>query len=600
MSFDFNKYSKRKPEDKNEWLYKLETYEDYLNALEKCFSIKSEAGGKIPFKLRRAQKRLLKTYVEARQAGKGIRIVHLKARQYGGSTLIQSLMVLDAIRHPDSSLLTVAHETTSSAHIMDDMALFMIDTMCNKIGIKVKKRRYRPNMQLTLSNRAKLESATAKNLNLGRSKTFRFLHLSEVAFWWRTLHTFKAADDIFQSVLGTLPEATEVPDATVILESTGYGRQGAFYEYYRDAKEGKSNWIPFFVPWYEIEKYELPVLPEEEENAEIFVELMEELTNDPDANPVHLIRRLGITKEEVSLIRQASIPITWGQILWRRQKLNDFRGDIDRFNQEYPATADDAFSATGIPAFNPQSLIWYEQRIQKGPGYRLFENIKDNIIEESDTGFLRVWEEPDPKGKYVVSADVAAGNSAHKFSAVTASYSAAEVFRIDQEQITQVAEYMARPDPIEFGGILFAIASWYNTALLVPERNADGFSTINEILHLNYHNLYARNVDTADPMRIVYGIQTDVKTKKMMLNAMRYMVAHRQVVIRSMRLIQQMYTVNYTPDGRIIMPQDADLVMATMIGLVAVQEERIVQVNSPDDDDNGGLIWDPELGLVYS
>ncbi|MBR5241403.1 MAG: hypothetical protein IKW05_05650, partial [Muribaculaceae bacterium] len=55
--------------------------------------IKNKMGdGDIPFKLNRPQRRLLAEMEEMRIKGKPIRIILLKARQWGGSTLVQIYM----------------------------------------------------------------------------------------------------------------------------------------------------------------------------------------------------------------------------------------------------------------------------------------------------------------------------------------------------------------------------------------------------------------------------------------------------------------------------------------------------------------------------
>jgi len=272
---------------------------------------------------------------------------------------------------------------------------------------------------------------------------------------------------------------------------------------------------------------------------------------------------------------------------------------IDRFNQEYPATVNDAFNATGSPAYNPESMSRFESDARLTT-YTPYGVLGYPSPEPDPSGFFRVWKLPVPGSRYVIGADVAAGDSAHKFNANKASYSAAQVLLIRPDNVVeQVAEYMARPDPIEFGEILTLIGTFYNNATLVPERNADGLSTIGEILHHNYQNLYTLNLDAGDALKILYGLQTTATTKKQMLNRMRYAVSHQKTVIRSLRLIQQMHTVHYTLDGRIIMPRDADLVMAFMIGYTVAEDEIKTQQiinNSPNEE--GGLRWDSELGLV--
>ena len=62
--------------------------------------IKNKMGdGDIPFKLNRPQRRLLAEMEEMRIKGKPIRIILLKARQWGGSTLVQIYMAWIQLVH---------------------------------------------------------------------------------------------------------------------------------------------------------------------------------------------------------------------------------------------------------------------------------------------------------------------------------------------------------------------------------------------------------------------------------------------------------------------------------------------------------------------
>lgn len=53
----------------------------------------------IPFKLNRAQRRVLNKLEKLRKAGKPIKFILLKARQWGGSTLVQIYMLWIMLVH---------------------------------------------------------------------------------------------------------------------------------------------------------------------------------------------------------------------------------------------------------------------------------------------------------------------------------------------------------------------------------------------------------------------------------------------------------------------------------------------------------------------
>ena len=59
----------------------------------RCVKIKDKLSGKlVPFRLNRPQRRVLSMLEEQRRGGRPIRMIMLKARQWGGSTLMQMYM----------------------------------------------------------------------------------------------------------------------------------------------------------------------------------------------------------------------------------------------------------------------------------------------------------------------------------------------------------------------------------------------------------------------------------------------------------------------------------------------------------------------------
>lgn len=83
--------------------------------------IKNKDGGEdIPFKLRPAQVKLVETFEKMRRAGKPIRVILLKARQWGGSTATQIYMAWIQIMWVKSwNSIIVGHQGDSAAEVKD-------------------------------------------------------------------------------------------------------------------------------------------------------------------------------------------------------------------------------------------------------------------------------------------------------------------------------------------------------------------------------------------------------------------------------------------------------------------------------------------------
>jgi len=98
---------------------------------------------------------------------------------------------------------------------------------------------------------------------------------------------------------------------------------------------------------------------------------------------------------------------------------------------------------------------------------------------------LWIWEYPDYNRSYIISADVGRGDGN--------DYSAFHVF--DAESLTQVAEYKGQINTREYGRLLAAVGIEYNSALIVVERENVGWDTIQELIDINYQNLFYSSND---------------------------------------------------------------------------------------------------------
>ena len=141
---------------------------------------------------------------------------------------------------------------------------------------------------------------TAGSPEAGRGTTPTIAHLSEVAFWQ---HDAKILAGLFQGI-------SQADGTEVILESTANGAQGEFYRLWKGAVAGDNEYLPIFLPWY--------ITPEYRRTAPEGMEL---------------------TAEEERLVE--SYDLDRDQLYWRRLKIAE--GGKLKFQQEYPATADEAF-----------------------------------------------------------------------------------------------------------------------------------------------------------------------------------------------------------------------------------------------------------------
>ena len=111
---------------------------------------------------------------------------------------------------------------------------------------------------------------------------------------------------------------------------------------------------------------------------------------------------------------------------------------------------------------------------------RIRMNSKSPIERWGPESGVWVWKYPLNERKYVISADISRGDSN--------DYSAFHV--IDTQESEQVCEFKGKLPPDQFGILLNEVGTRYNKALICPENNTYGFSTIQKLRDLGYPNLH--------------------------------------------------------------------------------------------------------------
>jgi len=495
-----------------------------------CAKIRTKEGTIEPLVLNTVQQRFMREVVEQLKTTGRVRMIILKARQQGFSTVISALQYWWLSQRPALKGLVMAHEADSTKALFD---------LYKRMHANVPKL-LQPSTKYSNANELVFDTldtglrvATAGGRGVARGETLQFVHLSEVAFWPQA---FAAAN--FNGLIQAVPN---VRNTFVFVESTANGFTGKYRELWVAACEGKSEFRPFFAGWFESLEYR--------EKA-------------PE--------KLAFTPEEVDL--KVDYKLDNDQIQWRRNKIGT-KG-LDMFKQEYPAFADEAFLNTGRPVFNvdvvserlkPQNL--------KDPLQRM--TIFNGRVEAHPQGELLVYVDyPEvdvmgrttgnrvpvsPKETYVIGADVGMGIRG-------GDYSVAQV--LDRSK-RQVAVWRGRIHPDAFVRILTTLGYYYNTALIAPERNNHGLLTCVGLRDDNYPLIYTDVGEGAldDKETILIGHFTSEKTKPFIIDELRAADRDKKIDIRDKTTLQEMLTYVVTESGRMEAEpgQHDDCVMALAI-----------------------------------
>lgn len=283
-----------------------------------CLMIKTKTGEMRPFVPNAAQRHIHER-IEQQKAETGkVRALVLKARQQGCSTYVGGRFYWKSSLNYGASVFILTHEQAAT------------DNLFNMV---VRYHSHSPLKPATGASNAKelafskLDSgysvATAGQKAVGRSKTAQYLHGSEVAFW-------PNAKEHFAGVVQTIPD---LPGTEIILESTANGVTGEFYERWQQAERGIGDYIAIFTPWFWEAGYRRRV-PEG-------FHLSNEKQGGEDISEAEYAELHGLDLE---------------QMCWRRAKIAELN-DPMLFKQEYPATPDEAFQATGHDSFIKSEMV---------------------------------------------------------------------------------------------------------------------------------------------------------------------------------------------------------------------------------------------------
>ncbi|MEG1998062.1 MAG: hypothetical protein RR051_06430, partial [Clostridiales bacterium] len=365
-------------------------------------------------------------------------------------------------------------------------------------SVRQKEKREKPGL------RSKIVIETAMNKEAGRSSTIHNLHISELAFWPHPAETMT-------SVMQTVPNE---PGTCVIIESTANGVGGLFYEEWQKAGRGESPFVPLFFPWYEMREYTMPV-PEDFAAAD----------------------------DERAL--QEKYHLTGGQLAWRRWCIQaNCHGDLDLFHQEYPASPHEAFIASGRPVFDTKAID-EAMGLAKPPQTqgRVVAEGGFAIFRRQYKGYCSLWAEPQDGEDYTLGIDVAKGLENGDYSVISV---------VHNRTLQQVAEWHGHIAPDLLGEEANLLGRYYNLALIVPEANNHGISTIDTLRRLHYPRLFRRRTVNKASNKVTdeYGFNTNAKTKPIIINDLGAYLRQGAGRVSSIEALRECLTYIYDAEGK--------------------------------------------------
>lgn len=515
-----------------------------MDYIENCLKIKTKSGTVVPFRLNDAQRKLYAVAKRQQDAGKPVRIIILKARQLGFSTLTEGLIFHACATRKNVNALIVAHREDATANLFRMSKLFY-----DELPAPVKPMLRASNAQeLVFENPSKLRSerearpglrsrircATAGGRGIGRSDTLQCVHLSEYAFWP------DGADGKASTLAGILQAVPSLPGTMVVIESTANGFED-FKERWDAAVAGENDFEPVFFAWFENPDYSMPVVPGTE-----------------------------WTPEERDL--KAAYQLTDEQLQWRRWCIaNNCGGSLDMFRQEYPASPGEAFLHSGTGVFDNEQIVLRLERLPEPAGRGEFT---DGEWTESETGAITLYELPEDGVPYVLGGDTA-GEGSDYFTAIV----------IDNVTGRIAAKLRQKYSEPEYVRQIYALGRFYNDALVAIETN---FSTypVMKLQEMEYPNQYSREREDTytRQMRKSYGFRTDRQSRpRAIANLVEVFSSHPEW-FTDRELLEEMLTFCYNEDHRpeALAGKHDDLVMGAAITYAVRHQQRMTVLTEPE------------------
>lgn len=551
------------------------------------------AGAPFHFVLRRPQRRLTAWLEKRRKKGKPIRLILLKARQWGGSTVIQMYMLwLQLMWKKGLNSLIVAQvkDTAETIRGMFEEALRKFpakylhelgepysDTEQKFVGFGTS-----GNVKKVPQRFCKIKVGSMERPTSANGEDYSLVHCSEVGLWKKT--DGKSPEDVVNNATNGILYR---PYTMIVYESTANGTGNFFHREWTAAKEGNSLFEPFFVPWFEI--YDLYHLDfETEEKREEFAQWLYD--NRENRNTMSDREEPGWYLYHLFEMGAPLEAINW--YMTERKKFTD-HGDMA---SGFPSDDVEAFKHSGARVFDEYKVQKFEKACRapkavgdvygtKQKGKEALQGIK---FTEDHQGELWIWEHPEIfekeriKNRYLVVVDIGGRGSKADWSVICVFD---RYWMMEGGKPEVVAQWYGHIDMDLLAWKAAQIAKYYDDALLVIESNTLETKDKEHILEggdqsdfiLNqikdvYPNLYARKQSEADiregrPTK--YGFHTNVSTKPMVISTLVQCVREQSYIEHDNRCLDEFLTYERKQNGAYgaIQGKHDDLLMTRAIGL---------------------------------
>lgn len=445
-------------------------------------------------------------------AHKPVRIIILKARQLGFSTITEGVLFNWLFLHPGTHALVLAHESDTTEELFAKTKVYWEQwPFANLYNLKSDTK----SSMHWLETKSQIKIATAGNRVTGRGHTAHAIHLSEVAFY----------PDPKKLMLGLQQSLPEEHGTFLVVESTANGVGNYFYDMWNDAVSGESDYQPMFFPWWRHPEY----------RRKTTLTVRSEL----DADERWLLKEINKNNVSDAMMR----------IQWRRYMLKNKVADLQEFMQEYPASPEEAFISSGHPVFNHYRLrdCYHDSECRCSGGMRgyLKQGIRGISFHRDKSGPWRIFKTPSTSDRSPYRYFV--GATANE--AIYGGDCSIQIIRRDTNE--QVAVFSHPMDPHEFGDEILKAGYYYNEAMICPEAEGSGQETMSTVLEANYPSVWLHTWADKTPGKksTSYGWSMNYNRKKWAVGRLQYLFNKERLLIHDPNTYQQLRDYSHWGGG---------------------------------------------------
>ena len=314
----------------------------------------------------------------------------------------------------------------------------------------------------------------------------------------------------------------------IIVECTANGIGNLYWRMWQSAVAGRSDYVPLFFPWwrhpeYIAERTLLRRVDLDEYERWLYEVLFENAPMQADQR--QRARTVSMPHEE-----------RLARLEWRRWSIaNEFEGDVQKFQQEMPATPEEAFLRTGRNRFPLDRLMECYEPMTGARGYlkvrygSTYEFVRDPL------GPITIfrWPSSDREyGDYMVAADPTR----------TPMGDPACIQVINRRTMEQVAVYHGHVDAVQLAPEIIRLGRYYNDALVSSEIEGPGYATIGALLALNYPRIWQHRWADRHPGKVAqnFGWSTNWNRKNLMIENLVHRIADRSIILHDQETYEQM------------------------------------------------------------